>query len=765
MPLSRPTTINPLKIYENWANTKYDREALRPPRIPSAFGPNGIYGPASINAYNAGVAGAYYGGGANYGGAAYGVTGYGGSSYDNYLPAYYNPFMFNPYVPSTQYIPPRSWQNAATNAVGTSGTVLGTYDTWRPRPFYPEFVEPPKVRDKDYKRVWVRVSPPKAGTRVFMTDAPIMGTNPHARVLIDLPRPPDTDHQAESGPSNAVPSSEDFSSPELRRSEHEPSEYSAVTDVFLTPPSRLRTPVPGGEEEGHVALEEFVFPPKYWRPYYKRPKKKKTFPDKNYGVNMSHIRRNKADDSEPPDTVPIPLAPRVVARRSHGLERVQSGASHLSDSHDGANDDMVNHDSTPTTVAEVVAERPSLDLSPHGEFRSIRSLRRTKSRADNSASRPLVVAKESDWQRFKKLFQPIEKEPKAPKIQPPIREVEPPKRVIPPHTAIVHTRRRLFGKDTPLTAEESELARAVAESQLDDVLVKKDIKGKGKRLRSSSSASSRRDGTKSNPEPERGTLIPADVLPLPKAVAKLRPKSFRGHTEPGKVGSPPAVSSPLASVPPISLSEDDEGKPGPAPKDASAGSPAEETLAELGVPKPDPPVPFVARPLDPNAPTIPKALMKAGIIKTPPTSPRLVPVRSRSPRSTRHSNSSAETFVDSSPPPTHPTDTITAVIEQPWADLIALPNGSKVEKFNPIRELNKKYFKEYTEYADPIRVISLPTNVRVPGTKLNTWRKNGIPGTENGPPLRVVELPEELEVEYYEQRMVLRIRLDKVVFS
>lgn len=48
----------------------------------------------------------------------------------------------------------------------------------RPIPYQ----KPPKLKEKDMRRYWVKASPLPPGTRVFLQDAPILGTNPYARV-------------------------------------------------------------------------------------------------------------------------------------------------------------------------------------------------------------------------------------------------------------------------------------------------------------------------------------------------------------------------------------------------------------------------------------------------------------------------------------------------------------------------------------------------------------------------------------------------------
>lgn len=758
-------------------------EALQEPRIPPDYGPYGRYGPAAINAQNAAIDAVYRAQMAAYDRAEYG--GYGGYG----VPQTYSS-VINPYTPQPMYGPPRGTGGGGNGFIGAAMSMMaaanrgagmggmggmgGMNNMRRQMPVKPKYVKPPKLYDRHFKRVWVQVPPPPKGTRVLLTDAPIMGTNHRARVHIDLPRPRLQGH-SEEAPAVAGPSG-------TWRSEARASEASAISEVYLPPAEEVSNPGPVPGDQDYIKIADLQYPPKRWRPAHKK-QRRKVYPDKNFGVDMRYHRQNKADEFDPPELVPIPLGPRLIARRLPSTEGRSSRLSQMVDEMDGPNDPISPPGRTNSpTVAEAVAARPPVDLSPNDEMTAWQRFPHPE-QPGNVSLRPSTersAARESKRVRFKRLFQPIIKEGS---FTPPMSEAEPnpepepepepelvPEPVVvnkhierPPEIAIIHTRRRLIGRDTPLTAEHSELSQAVAASQLPpppipepgpvtDQEMAKD-KGKGKRVRinTSSESSLRPTNARSTCSPDpaagasRGTLIPADFLPLPKAVEALRPKHRREVTDPGR-STTPAVSSPLASEPPMTSPAADSdfstSKTAIVDFAESAGSPGEDTIAELGAPKPDPPEPFVDRPIHPDTPTLPKVLMEKGLIKTPPTSPRLVPISPRLPPSAHHR--------------TQAPDTVRTVIEQPWADLIALPSGSKVEAFNPLRELNKLYFPDNRQYNGTKRVVALPKHVRIPGTKMNTWRPGGIPGTERGPPLRVVELPEELEVEYYEMRMVQR---------
>ena len=93
-------------------------------------------------------------------------------------------------------------------------------------------------------------------------------------------------------------------------------------------------------------------------------------------------------------------------------------------------------------------------------------------------------------------------------------------------------------------------------------------------------------------------------------------------------------------------------------------------------------------------------------------------------------------------------------VHQPWTNLYALPHGSKVEAFNPIQELNRLHS---TNPADScMRTVGLPSNIALlgaDGLPMLEVYNGGAVGTANGPPLRVMELPEGFNVEYFEQKI------------
>lgn len=103
------------------------------------------------------------------------------------------------------------------------------------------------------------------------------------------------------------------------------------------------------------------------------------------------------------------------------------------------------------------------------------------------------------------------------------------------------------------------------------------------------------------------------------------------------------------------------------------------------------------------------------------------------------------------PSETHLHDDLTG--HDQWANMIALPANSKVEKYNPLREMNRRFVVSDEPERPSIRVVALPANAKVAGDPQDLGL-TGPPGASDGPPLRVVQLPKDLKVEYFEQRMV-----------
>lgn len=102
------------------------------------------------------------------------------------LPREYMPGIFG--EPSAN---PQRWTTVDTPGAPPTTyygpTITNQYgQRMRPIPYQ----KPPKLKEKDMRRYWVKAAPPPPGTRVLLQDAPILGTNLYARVHIDGSLPP-----------------------------------------------------------------------------------------------------------------------------------------------------------------------------------------------------------------------------------------------------------------------------------------------------------------------------------------------------------------------------------------------------------------------------------------------------------------------------------------------------------------------------------------------------------------------------------------------
>lgn len=95
-----------------------------------------------------------------------------------------------------------------------------------------------------------------------------------------------------------------------------------------------------------------------------------------------------------------------------------------------------------------------------------------------------------------------------------------------------------------------------------------------------------------------------------------------------------------------------------------------------------------------------------------------------------------------------------ATIEQPWANIIPIPRNSRVEGTNVIRTLNHLHGENRQQPT--VRVMALPSAIRTAGARGSDHAYTGPIGSANGPPLRVMQIPDEVNVEYYEQIAVRR---------
>lgn len=95
-----------------------------------------------------------------------------------------------------------------------------------------------------------------------------------------------------------------------------------------------------------------------------------------------------------------------------------------------------------------------------------------------------------------------------------------------------------------------------------------------------------------------------------------------------------------------------------------------------------------------------------------------------------------------------------ATIEQPSANIIHIPRNSKVEGTNVIRTLNHLHGENRQQPT--VRVMALPSAIRTAGARGSDHEYTGPMGSANGPPLRVMQIPDEVNVEYYEQIAVRR---------
>ncbi len=674
------------------------------------------------------------------------------------------------------------------------------------------YQKPRTVRDSEFERVWLRVPGPPKGTRVFLTDAPVMGTDYNHGQWVDEP----LDHM---NPNHAVqpsdpaiednpPAHQSVRTHVQSRTEQSPSistsgymtPLGGSSGLQVQPPVAYTTGLPGGcpTPQYPPPTAQKMDPPRRLEVgHICYPPGKPRFRDR-HRVHLSDHRPLKylqaggrtvraaeeiAIPLRPVRGTPLPIVPECSMERSERMpvHECSDGVQHppsaycsngLAGQVDGADGAHVWTDAdtfmSSATAAHNDVQPPTLPSSElegsmDGWNDDVLFENPPNPNDDRYKLRDFLFGKQEVRQSH----------------TPPARPVQ-----ISPRRIIIPTRRHSHGPDSPLASEDTGLSRAVAISQMHEPLPgnHRPIERPGltpvvtsetviRRPEAAASMTSfifhrHTSAASSSHAPDNGPTRPSSILqrhitggdwgvytvpgigamPLPDRVAALRTTKRRGsRSDPshnrrpgtsilyddGLVARPEAVGDLRPG-----LTQEHTGQSG-----SSTISRSEEAVPRHHV-----------GPAGTISPL-------SSLLELPPPIQAGVWLQTSSPSGSLGSTSS---FLSAQAPSSGGVQTGNtapgtpfSVINQPYTGITALPAGSKVEAVNPIRVLLNKYDKID---LPAVRVVALPGNIRLPGERGHPANARlGTPGTANGPPLRVVELPYELDVEYYEQRMVRKL--------
>lgn len=754
-----------------------------------------------------------------------------------YMPGIYGEPSANPQRWTTVDTP------GAPPATYYGPTITNQYgQRMRPVPYQ----KPPKLKEKDMRRYWVKAAPPPPGTRVLLQDAPILGTNPYARVHIDgsLPPPGSIPVEYHGCVLGEQVEEHDWGNGALRREDSDDSCYasqaharsSAAGSSVPAPASvpadyygpnyggqavpRLERPnisshayqgVPYPSAAGQYSsipgsLPDNIYGPTQGGPFwahgmgYTAPIHEKS--NQSYYASQGHAPPSAAFPSIPvPGSMPIdyygPTSSGRAEERGMGYAERPDHLYHASPGHAHP---TVNgpSPSTPPLTARQSEERPRTSGS---SSRTVYLTPRSQSRSPAPGDQDYVSTIDLTFPKSSKRQLAREKAKRERHgYTVPVRGPE--TIAVPMNPQIVHSWPRRNDRNaseftsgrsshlSEVTSHEGWQAEANFEADIDSpkpaaivhteciqfpASQRVDIAQEAPSADATDTASLESglslDGGVEGvlvedelrvPEKPRlrdllGAHPKATLQPIPSHEDRSRKDSLQ--VEPGTVIVPTVQGEPGSFRPYVQQSTkvSDGGSPfltpGTLPDSSGPGmrrgglsydgrAPLQATPVLAGrILRDDVPLPLAVEALRPRR--RPDLVDSGGQSSHVSSSLQGEPT-------TASSYTSAQSLAHS----VAQTTPQIATIVQPWANIIPIPRNSKVEGTNVIRTLNHLHGENRQQPT--VRVMALPSAIRTAGARESDHEYTGPIGSANGPPLRVMQIPDEVNVEYYEQIAVRR---------
>lgn len=658
------------------------------------------------------------------------------------------------------------------------------------------YQKPPKLKEKDMRRYWVKAAPPPPGTRVLLQDAPILGTNPYARIHIDgsLPLPGSIPAKYYGPVLGEQVEERDLGDGALRREESDDSSYASPDHArslaagsslpaSASVPADYYGPNYGGQAVPRLERPNISYHAYQGVPYSSAagqyPSVPGSMPDNNYRPTQEgqfwahgmghtaplHEQSNQTNyafqgHAHPTVNGPLPSTLPISARQSEERPRTSGSSSRTvyltprsqsrspapGDQDYVSSIDLTFPKSSKRQVAREKAKRErhgytvpvrgpetiAVPMNPKIVHSWPRRNDRNASEFTSGRSSHLSeVTTQEDWQAEADLEAEIDS---------------------PLNAAVVHTERipisaslrHDVAQDAP-SADAADTASLESGLSLDGgvegVLVEDELRVPEKpRLR---------DLLGSHPK--------ATLLTITSHEGRSRKESLQ--VEPGTVIVPTVQGDPSSVRPHVqqssTVSDGDSpfltpgtllDSPGPGMPRGGLSYDSRAPLQATPVPagrilRDDVPLPLAVEALRPR---------RRPDLVDPGSQSSHVSSSLQGEPTTASSYTSAQSVAHSGAQ-TIPQN---VTIEQPWANIIPIPRNSRVEGTNVIRTLNHLHGENRRQPT--VRVMALPSAIRTAGAPGSDHEYTGPVGSANGPPLRVMQIPDEVNVEYYEQIAVRR---------